>query len=137
MTLDLFINFNGNCKEAVDFYAKVFKSEVKNLMLYKDMPADTGYPVNPADKDKIMYADVLIGDKRVMFMDYPSNEKLIVGNNIVPALNVASKDEVDRLFAELSEGGAVEAAPGQTFFSEYYAMVTDKFGISWHIMVNE
>ena len=43
MQLELFINFNGNCREAVEFYAKVFKSSVNNLMTYGEAPPDPDY----------------------------------------------------------------------------------------------
>ena len=50
-------------------------------------------------------------------------------------LSVADDDEVDRLFAALSEGGSVMQAPTKTFFSPRFAMVTDRFGLLWIILV--
>ena len=40
MRLELFFHFDGNCREAVEFYAKVFRTEVSNIMTYGDAPAD-------------------------------------------------------------------------------------------------
>ncbi|MDR1759142.1 MAG: VOC family protein [Fibrobacter sp.] len=137
MTFELFINFNGNCREAVEFYAKVFKSEHKTLMTYGEAPADPNHPLPDSDRDRIMYGDVKIGDKLVMFMDMPSAAPCVIGNNINPTINTADKNEIDRLFNELSEGGTVFMKPQKTFFSKYYAMLTDKFGITWHILSPE
>ena len=53
MQLEMFINFNGNCREAVEFYAKVFKSTVNNLMTYSDAPPEEGYTLPDADRDKM------------------------------------------------------------------------------------
>ena len=134
MDLELFINFDGNCREAVGFYAKVFKTTVNNLMTYADAPPDPNYTLPEEDKDKIMYAGVLIGGITVMFMDMPSGEPLAVGNNITPTISTDNKDEVMRLFNELKEDGEVYMKPQQAFFSELYCMVRDKYGVIWQIL---
>ena len=134
MQLELFINFDGNCRQAVEFYAKVFKSEVQNLMTYSQSPPDENYPIAEADKDKIMYAGIPIGGVTVMFMDMPSDMTLTIGDNINPTVNVEDKDEVIRLFNELKEGGEVYMEPQKVFYSELYAMVKDKFGVIWHLL---
>ena len=134
MKLEMFINFNGNCREAVEFYAKVFKSSVNNLMTYGDAPPDPSYTLQEADKDRIMYAGIPIGDMVVMFMDYPSDSPMSPGDNIHPTISTDSKDEVTRLFNELKEGGEVYMEPQKTFFSEWYGMVKDKFGLIWQIL---
>jgi PhnB protein len=84
-----------------------------------------------------MYATVKIADKNVMFMDMSADFPVTTGNNITPCITLGDHAEIDRLFKELSEGGSVMMAPQKTFFSEYYAMLTDKFGITWHIYVAE
>lgn len=134
MTFELFINFPGACRQAVDFYAKVFKSEVKNLMTAGEAPVDPNYPLKEADKDLIMYAEVKIGDKNIMFMDMSSEYPITTGNNISPTLNLSDKAEINRIFDELKQDGKVYAEPSKTFFSDYYCMVEDQFGIIWHIL---
>ena len=134
MKFELFISFNGNCREAMEFYAKVFKSEVLDVMKYSDAPADPSEPMDPADADKIMYAHVLIGDKNIMFCDMPSSIPAVVGNNFVPTINVESQEEVMRIFNELKEGGESYMEPQKIFFSECYGHVKDRFGIIWNIM---
>ena len=133
MQLELFINFDGNCREAVAFYAQVFQSEVKNLMTFGQAPPDPNYPLAEADRDKIMYADVQIGGITVMFMDMPSGSPLVVGNNINPTISMDRKEEVERIFNELKVGGEVYMELQQTFFSELYGMLKDKYGVIWHI----
>lgn len=134
MQLEMFINFNGNCREAVEFYAKVFKSTVNNLMTYGDAPPDPNYPTPEADKKRIMYAGVPFGGMTVMFMDYPSDSPMTMGDNIHPTISTDNKDEVTRLFNELKEDGEVYAELGKTFFSEWYGMVKDRFGVTWQIL---
>ena len=134
MNFELFINFDGNCRQAVEFYAKVFKTEVKNIMTYSQIPANEDYPVADADKDKIMYCDIQIGDMNVMFCDLPADHVLNKGNNVSPTLSMADKDEVTRIFNELKESAEVHMDLQKTFYSELYGMVKDKFGIIWQIL---
>ena len=134
LQVELFINFNGNCREALEFYAKAFKSTVNNLMTYGDAPPDPGYAMPESDKDRIMYAGIPFGNMTMMFMDNPSGSDELIGGNVTPTISVDSKDEVTRLFNELKEGGEVYMELGKTFFSEWYGMVTDKFGVTWQIL---
>lgn len=134
MQLEMFLNFDGNCREAVEFYAKVFQSEVENLMTYGDAPPDPSYSLAEADKNRVMYAGIPIGGMTVMFMDMPSNSPVTIGDNITPTVSTDNKDEVTRIFNELKDGGEVCTELGQTFFSAWYGMVRDKYGVIWHIL---
>lgn len=134
MLLELFINFDGNCREAVEFYAKVFKSEVGNLMTYSQMPPDENYPMSEADKDRVMYAGVPMGNIVMMFSDVPSGSPFIAGNNISPTVSYEDKGEVTRVFNELKEEGEVFMELQETFYSELFGMVKDKFGVIWQIL---
>lgn len=107
---------------------------LQNLMTYGQTPPDPSYTMSEADKDKVMYAGIQFGNMTAMFMDMPSGMPLIKGNNINPTISLDDKEEVKRLFNELKEGGTVEMDLQETFYSELYGMVTDKFGIIWHIL---
>ena len=133
MKLELFLNFDGNCREAVEFYAKIFKSEVGNLMTYGDAPPEPGYDVPEADKDKIIYAGIPIGGMVVMFSDVPSGSDYIVGSNVSPTISSDDKTELTRVFDGLKEGGEVYMELQKTFFSELFGMVEDKFGVIWQL----
>jgi len=133
MRLDLFINFDGNCHDALEFYAKVFKSEIVNLQTYADAPAAHGYVVPEADKKRVMYAGLAIGDRTVMFSDAPANGGFVRGNNVCPTLSINNKDDLTRIYNELKEGGVPYMELQPTFFAELFAMVEDKFGIIWQL----
>lgn len=136
MTFEVFLNFNdGKCREAMEFYARVFKSEVKDVTLFRDIPSTPEYPIPEAEGDRIMYATVKIGDKDIMFMDMSSDFPLTMGNNIIPCINVDDHAEIDRLYRELSAGGTTIMEPQKQFFSDYYTMFIDKFGVTWQILV--
>ena len=127
MRLEMFFHFDGNCRQAVEFYAKVFKTEVRNLMTYGETPADPNNPIANSDKNRIVYAGLLLDNMTAMFSDVPSGSSFKIGNNVSPTISTNDKDEVRRIFSELSEDGEVYFDLSQTFFSELFGMVTDKF----------
>ena len=133
MKLEIFINFDGNCREAIEFYTKVFKSEVTNLMTYSDAPEDHGYVTPEADRHRVMYASIPIGPMVVMLSDSPSGGGFVRGNNVCPTIGSDNKDEITRLYNELKDGGEVIMPLGATFFNELFCMVEDKFGVIWQI----
>jgi len=136
MALGVFINFSGNCREALEFYSDVFGSKIEEFMSYSDAPAAEGYVTPEADKDKVMYAHINIGGSNVMFSDAPEGLPHVIGNNVILNVDVADRAEVERLFNALNTDPNPPMPPQQTFFADYYAMAADKFGLIWNIMKN-
>jgi len=133
MSFDLFVTFDGECREAVDFYARVFQSEVKNLMLYGEMPPDPNYTVREIDKNRVLYSCVPIFGCNVMFCDCPKGTPFVKGNNLSPTIGTADREDIKRMFRELKEGGQVMMDLQATFWSELYCAVKDKYGIIWQL----
>ena len=63
MRLEIFFHFDENCREAVEFYAKTFKAEVRNLMTCGETPADPNNPLADSDKNRVVYVGLLL-DRR-------------------------------------------------------------------------
>ncbi|MCL2427191.1 MAG: VOC family protein [Oscillospiraceae bacterium] len=136
MKLELFINFDGNCLEALRFYENVFETKVGNLMRYSDAPAADGYEVSEKDKDRVMYAGLPLGDMVVMFSDAPDTGEFVRGNNVCPTLGFDNEAEIRKVYNALKKGGDVYMELQKTFFGELFAMVEDKFGIIWQLTLN-
>jgi len=134
MKIELFLNFDGNCREAADFYADVFNSSVNNLMTYDEAPPDPNHPRSEADRDRVMYAGIPAGDMVIMVMDVPSGVPWSSGNQISPTISADDTEEVRRLFNSLAAGGTVMQPLQQVFFSDLYGMVLDKYGIVWQVL---
>jgi PhnB protein len=133
MNFNAFINFDGNCREAVGFYATVFNQPAPKMMTFDEAPKSDGYVVNEGDKNRILYTELNIGDKNVMFSDCPSDGSFMCGNNI--CLVIGSKDiaEISGLFDKLKEQGHILMPLSETFWSKAFGMVKDKFGIVWQL----
>jgi len=133
MAVDVYLNFNGNCREAVEFYAEVFETGAPNIMTFGDQPPNPDFALPESAKDLVMHSRLDIMGSTIMFSDVFPGMPFVEGNNI--SLVVTSKEEehIRSLFNKLKEGGKVGMELQQTFWSKCYGMLTDKFGINWQI----
>jgi PhnB protein len=134
MTIQPYLFFEGRADEAVAFYQKVFGAELQMLMRYKDSPVPEGQ-MPPGSENKVMHMSMKIGDDVILGSDgHCSGEPGFQGF----ALSYAAKDaaDADRVFEALSDGGAVRMPLGKTFFSPRFAMVADRFGVLWIVIVH-
>lgn len=131
MSFDVFLIFDGDCKEAVEHYAEVFELEMPEKIMYYDDAPDM--PFDEANKGRILYTTLPIFGCNVMFSDCFAGTPYVKGTNIALTLGTDDAEEIKRLFAALSKEGAVEMELGETFFSKLYGMVTDKFEITWQL----
>lgn len=139
-TVNCYLNFNGKCEEAFNFYKSVFGGEFPYVGRYKDMPPQEGStPMDEELGNRIMHMSLPIS-KETMLMGSDSGgewaQSILVGNNISISINTGSKENADRLFNGLSSGGTVGMPMGDTFWGDYFGMFTDKFGINWMVSYN-
>ena len=135
--VNAYLTFNGNCEAAFQFYQSVFGGEFQHIGRFGDMPSSDGNPISEADKNKIMHVSFPISQETVLMGSDTTDStasQLNMGNNISLSINTDSKEEADRLFNGLSDGGQITMPIAETFWGAYFGMWTDKFGISW--MVN-
>jgi len=131
MSVDIYINFNGNCREAVEYYAQVFGTEKPNIMSFGDAPPNPEYPLPKEAKNLVMHSRLNIAGSNVMFSDVFPGMPFNAGNNISLAIVHKNLDELKSYFHGLKEGGTVRMELQETFWSKCYGSLIDKFGIEW------
>jgi PhnB protein len=136
MAVDVYITFNGNTREAVEFYAEVFKTEKPHIMTFGETPPNPEYPLPEEAKNLVMHTRLNILGSNVMFSDNFPGSPFVEGNNISLAVHSTNTDELTSIFNQLKEGGKVGMELQETFWSKLYGQVTDKFGIMWQINYN-
>lgn len=134
MTFSAYLNFSGNCREALTFYAKVFDKEMPQFSTYSDVPPDLDFPVSDELQNLVMYSYMDIGGTNVMFSDIPPEYEFVVGNNITLVFGSKNKEEIQTVYDRLCDGGTIACALQETFYAALYAMVVDKFGVTWQII---
>jgi PhnB protein len=138
ITINPWINFNGNAKEAFIFYKSVFGGEFTKVIYLKDL-AGPEFQVEESDANKIMQiilpiggANVLIGNDVPDFMGKVNENE----NRSKIHVNVDTKEDAERIFKGLSAGGQVEGQLGESPWGTYAGMFRDKYGIEWIIEFN-
>lgn len=123
-----YLNFDGNCRDAMQFYERCFGGELF-LMKFSEgggnIPPDTG--------ERIMHARLTSGHAQLMASDTMPGHGLPFrqGNNFWIMVPCESTDEVDRLFAALGVKGQVTMPLQSTFWAARFGMLTDQYGINW------
>jgi PhnB protein len=129
MYVSPYLNFNGTCREAFTFYETCFRGKLVAMLAHGETPmADQ----MPEMKDSIVHARLIVGNTALMGSDCPP-EYFHATQGITVSMVIDTAEEADRIFAELSEGGAVRMPIEETFWAVRFGMVTDKFGIPWMI----
>jgi len=134
VTINPYINFNGNTEEAFEFYQSVFGGEISSIVHFKDL-AGPDFEVPADEANKILRITLPIGGNLLIANDVPvamgpvnENE-----NRSKISVSVDSRVEADRIFAGLSAGGAIEMPMGDSPWGSYFGMFRDRFGIEWTI----
>jgi len=134
MALEVYLNFPGNCRQALDFYSHVFGADTTSLMTWGDMPGEAQNQIAEDTKKLIMHATLPILGSLLMMADVPPNMEVVTGNNITLTLGLDSKEAITSIFNKLKEGGTIVMDLQETFFSQWYGQLVDKFGIPWQFV---
>lgn len=128
MKLAVYLNFRGTCEEAFRFYEKELGARVSFVQRHGEQPN----PNLPPDwGGKVLHAQMQLGGVAVMGADVPSAEPM---RSAYLSLTVDTPEEADRLYARLSDGGEIFMKMESTFFANRFAMVRDRFGVSWMLL---
>lgn len=130
MSLNIYLTFNGNCREAFDHYKSVFGGEFMALQTFGDAPPAEG--MENAGKDRIMHVSLPIGENVLMGSDTPEGtDDATIGTNFSISIAPESKEQCDELIGKLSEGGEVTMPMQETFWNAYFGMCRDRFQVNW------
>ena len=129
-----YLRFNGNCRQAMEFYRDIFNTELDVAGTFRDLPSE--YAVGAEHHHLIMHATLPIGEGTVLYASDTSEAfgpAPNVGDNFSLSLKVDSMEDADHVFAALSEGGQVQMPLMNTFWGSYFGTVVDRFGIHWMV----
>jgi PhnB protein len=121
-----YLTFNGNCKEAMNFYKEIFGGEL-SLMTAGESPVASQMP--PKYHNSILHSSLKTDDFEIMATDMVPGE-FIEGNTVHMCLVCKSEKEIHSLFEKLSAGGKINQPVNQMFFG-LIGDATDKFGKHW------
>lgn len=131
ITCNAYLFFDGNCREAMQFYQNVFGGELR-IQTYGEV--DNSCP--DAMKNRVMHARLIGGDILLMASDNPSDESLGTGK-IQLALGGDNEEKLRRIFDGLSAGGNICHPLEKQMWGDVYGDLADKYDIHWMINVSQ
>jgi PhnB protein len=138
-SVSTYLNFDGKTEEAFEFYKSVFGTEYIGgvIMRMSQAPPMEGMPaVTEEEKNLVMNVQLPItGGHLLMGNDVLEwfGDPLVTGTNMHINIHPDTREEADRLFAALGEGGTVTMAMQDQFWGDYFGSLIDKFGIQWMV----
>lgn len=130
MKLNTYLNYGGNCRQALEFYQKELGGKINMLMTHGESPVPG---LGPEMKDKVLYASFTIADTVVMASEVPG-DRFQPMRSVYLCHSVDSDADAERVYALLSEGGEVYMPLQETFFATRSGQLRDRFGTSWMII---
>ena len=133
MSLTVYLHFNGNCREAFEFYRSIFGGEFDLFNTFREGPPGMG--LTEEEFDQVMHVAYPIGTSVLMGSDVLEHfaPPPVQGTNFSISYQPESKEAADELFAKLSDGGQVTMPMEDQFWGAYFGSCIDKFGISWQL----
>ena len=127
--LNVYLTFNGNCREAMEFYHSVFGGELSIIPFGE---TEHGAEMPAEDSNKVMHASIHNNKLVLMASDTSSQHPAVTtGSSISLSLNCGSEQEIDEYFYKLCQDGHVTMTLQDTFWGAKFGMLNDKFGIPW------
>lgn len=131
MKLEPAFQFNGDCAEAMSFYAALFGGLIETAVTWGQSPVSASVP--HGYEDKLMHSSVRFDDHQIMGSDALPG-RYVPGSAVTISIAITAVDEGQRIFDALADGGKVLMPFQKMFWAEGFGQVTDRFGIPW--MVN-
>ena len=126
--INAYLNFDGNCRDALTFYKDSLGGELM-LQTVEGSPIEAQCPA--ALKHQILHGSLTKNGLILMGSDMVGPGGLKKGNNISLSLSCSSEEEANNYFSNLAEGGRIIEDLKLQFWGAIFGVVTDKFGITW------
>jgi PhnB protein len=126
--INAYLNFNGQCREALTFYKEcldgdLYLQKISESPMAAQMPSKLG--------PNILHGSLTRNGGVMLMGSDMMGKALRPGNSVVLFLNCSSDEEINNFFTRLSAGGQIKMPLHQSFWGATYGELTDKFGLLW------
>lgn len=128
----VYLGFPGNCREAFNFYSEVLGGTIVMMNMHTDAPGEVQCQLPPDMMDKVMHALIQVGPYQIMGADVPQ-AAYQKPSGFHLQLHIDNVEQAEKTFAILSEGGEVCMPLAETFWTQRFGMLVDRFGTPWMI----
>jgi PhnB protein len=127
-----YLNFNGNCAEAMEFYKSVLGGKL-DMQTFGDTP-EMKTPKN--EKNKVIHAILKTKSLEFMASDGDKKHPIKFGNSVHMSLMGNDEKALTKYFKALSKGGKIDMPLAKQFWGDKFGMLTDKFGVHWMVNIS-
>lgn len=121
-----FLMFEGKAEEAMRFYVSLLPdSRIDNIIHY-----GAG---EPGAEGTVLRANFTLAGQPVICIDSPVKHGFTFTPSLSMFVDCAHEDEIDTLFAKLSQDGGIMMPLGDYGFSRKFAWISDRYGVSWQL----
>ena len=131
MKLNTYLNYGGNCAQALRFYEEHLGGKITAMGTWAQMPDKSAIPLGM--ENNVIHARITIGGTEIRASDVPP-DRYEPMRSVYLSLSVSSNEEAERIYGLLSDGGEVFMPMAETFFAFRFGMLRDKFGTSWMVI---
>ncbi len=132
LRLNPYLMMDGNAREAIEFYEKALEAKLVFFETFGES-SENNEQLPPEAKDRVLHAMMKVGETDLMFSDTFPGSPHSTGNQVTICVSIENKEQTKKIFDALQEGGKVDMELQETFFSPAYAVVTDKFGVTFQL----
>ena len=130
MKCNMYLSFDGNCEEAMDYYKEVFNGETIVIMRYSEGPPEYN---NDVIANKIMHQTMIFGKDCELKASDSFHEPLQKGNNFHVSISTDIEKEAIEIFNGLSKDGVITMPFEEVFWGGKFGSCKDKFDIQWMV----
>ena len=128
MKLNPYLAFNGQCREAFEFYERTLGGRLSFIQTFGESPMASSVPAEA--HDRVMHATLQIGDQVLQGADTPPGQ-FATPSGFCVATHFDEPAEGERVFSALAQNGTVQMPFQATFWAKGFGMLTDQFGTPW------
>jgi PhnB protein len=131
-----YLNFNGTCLEAFEFYKSIFGGEFSYVGRFSEMPLQEGESIPDEIKDLIMHISLPINDNMTLMgsdVHESFGQTAVQGSSVELMVALNDKEEALRVWERLSEDAKILMDFHAAFWGDYYGNLIDKYGIRWSV----
>ena len=126
--INSYLTFNGNCREAMNFYRKCLGGELFFQTIGESPMADK---MPKQMKNSILHSTLIKGALVIMASDMVSDKGLVKGNSVSLMLNCSSEKEIRACYEKLAASGEATHPLEYTFWGALFGDLIDKYGNHW------
>ncbi|MBE4734984.1 MULTISPECIES: VOC family protein [Streptomyces] len=130
--LNPYLSFDGDARQAMEFYKEVFGGEL-TLHTFGSF----GQPDAP-ESDKIMHGMLEAPNGfTLMGADTPPGMEYQGGGGFSVSLSGEDETELRGYWEKISAGGTVSVPLDKQMWGDVFGMCTDRFGVPWMVNISE